>query len=80
MMKDVALELCEGRLVLCHEGGHSPIYVPFCGLAVLEALSGIGSRVEDPLLDTYAKLGGQRLQPHQEEVIAEAARNISTLS
>ena len=27
--------LCDGRLVMAHEGGYSPSYVPFCGLAVL---------------------------------------------
>ena len=29
-----------GRLVYCHEGGYAPGYAPFCGLAVLEELSG----------------------------------------
>ena len=31
------------RLVLAHEGGYSEIYVPFCGVAVLEELTGIKS-------------------------------------
>lgn len=31
----------EVPLVLCHEGGYSPEMVPFCGHAVIEALSGI---------------------------------------
>ena len=41
-------KLCGGRLVMAHEGGYSPSYVPFCGLAVLEALAGKTSGVEDP--------------------------------
>jgi acetoin utilization deacetylase AcuC-like enzyme len=36
----IADELCDGRLVMSHEGGYSPVYVPYCGLAVLEALAG----------------------------------------
>lgn len=31
------------RLVLAHEGGYSEIYVPFCGVKVLEELSGVDS-------------------------------------
>jgi hypothetical protein len=33
-----------------HEGGYAEAYVPFCGLAVMEALSGIRTEVQDPLL------------------------------
>ena len=40
LLLEAADELCEGRLVLSHEGGYSPTYVPFCGLAVVEELSG----------------------------------------
>lgn len=40
-----------GRLVLVHEGGYSEAYVPFCGLAVLEALSGVRTEVIDPMLE-----------------------------
>ena len=29
-----------GRLVATHEGGYSNAYVPFCGLAVIEEMSG----------------------------------------
>jgi acetoin utilization deacetylase AcuC-like enzyme len=43
--------LCGGRLVLVHEGGYSEAYVPFCGQAVMETLSGIATPVADPLLE-----------------------------
>ena len=33
-------ELCDGRLVLCHEGGYSSAYVAYCGLAIVERLAG----------------------------------------
>ncbi|MEO0358302.1 MAG: class II histone deacetylase, partial [Pseudomonadota bacterium] len=32
-IKDAAARLCDGRLVLVHEGGYSEVYVPFCGHA-----------------------------------------------
>jgi len=40
-----------GRLVLVHEGGYSEAYVPFCGHAVIEELSGRRTKVVDPLLE-----------------------------
>jgi acetoin utilization deacetylase AcuC-like enzyme len=43
--------LCCGRLVIVHEGGYSETYVPFCGHAVIEALSGETSDVVDPMMD-----------------------------
>lgn len=74
MLRDTAMELCEGKLVACHEGGYSPTYVPFCGLAVLEAMAGIDTAIEDPMRAWYARLGGQELQPHQAAVIDQAAQ------
>ncbi|MNO65943.1 Histone deacetylase-like amidohydrolase [compost metagenome] len=50
-MRDLADRLCGGRLVLVHEGGYSEAYVPFCGLATLEALSGVRTGVIDPMLE-----------------------------
>lgn len=48
-------ELCGGKLVLVHEGGYSEVYVPFCGHAVLEELSGSDITAPDPLAATLAK-------------------------
>jgi acetoin utilization deacetylase AcuC-like enzyme len=70
----VAREVCDGRVVACHEGGYSPAYVPYCGLAILEEMSGIRTGLADPLLDGFAAFAGQKLQPHQEAVISEAAK------
>ena len=63
-----------GRLVVIHEGGYAPAYAPYCGLAVLEELSGIRSAVEDPFLPIFEGYAYQELQPHQEAVIAEVAQ------
>ncbi len=35
---------------MVHEGGYAESYVPFCGLAVMEQLSGVRTEVQDPLL------------------------------
>jgi len=43
--------LCDGRLVMVHEGGYAEAYVPFCGLAVVETLCDIRTEVSDPLLE-----------------------------
>ena len=48
-LKLLAQDLCQSRLVLAHEGGYSEVQVPFCGLAVIEALSGITTDATDPL-------------------------------
>ena len=49
-VQEAADRLCGGKLVMVHEGGYAESYVPFCGLAVMEALSGVKTEVEDPLL------------------------------
>ncbi len=66
-------ECCAGRIVATHEGGYSNAYVPFCGLAVLEALSGIRSDASDPYLDELMSMAGHELLPHQQAVIDAAA-------
>lgn len=72
MVKQVADELCEGRLVACHEGGYSEKQAAFCGLAVLEAFSEIETGVRDPSLDWISGFAGQELQPHQDAAIRRA--------
>lgn len=64
--------LCGGRLILAHEGGYSPVLVPFCGLAVLEELAGHRTEVVDPYLAAIEGYG-QQLRLHQAEAVARAA-------
>lgn len=66
-------DLCGGRLAVSHEGGYSAAYVPYCGLAVLEALSGLRTPIDDPFLPVFQGYGGQDLQPHQSAAIDAAA-------
>jgi len=74
MLKETAAEVCGGRLVMLHEGGYSTAYVPFCGLATMEELSGVKTEVVDPFEEFFQGVGGQDLLPHQEEVINQAAQ------
>ena len=66
----LADELCDGRLVLCHEGGYEPNSVPYFGLAVIETLSGLASDIQDPHLAAMRALPGQALAEHQRQWIA----------
>ena len=74
-----AEELCGGRIVMCHEGGYNAPTVPFFALAVIEELAGELSGVDDPFLDIMAGLGGQELQPHQDEAIRRAESLLANL-
>ncbi|MCB2111338.1 MAG: class II histone deacetylase [Defluviimonas sp.] len=66
---ELAGELCGGRIVAVHEGGYSEAYVPFCGLAVIEALAGRRSQVVDPFLDLL-----QDQQPAADMIAFQRAR------
>ncbi len=61
--------LCDGKLAFVHEGGYSKIYVPFCGLAVIETLSGQRSEVVDKIGAEIALWGQQDILPHQRALI-----------
>jgi acetoin utilization deacetylase AcuC-like enzyme len=78
MVKREAESLCDGRLLMIHEGGYSAAYAPFCGLAVVEELAGRTSAVEDPYLERYSALSGDEIQPAQiravEDVVQQRTR------
>jgi acetoin utilization deacetylase AcuC-like enzyme len=68
----LADEVCDGRLVVIQEGGYSPVYTPFCGLAVLETLAGV--RVaDDPFLEVFEPMPGQSLSDEGRRYIDAAA-------
>lgn len=50
---DLTARVCNGRLILVHEGGYSETYVPFCGHAVLERLSGSKIHAPDPFAEVF---------------------------
>ena len=77
-MLDAAGSICDGRLALTHEGGYSEVLVPFCGLAVMEELSGIETEARGSMFyETGDAMGYQDLQPHQATVIDAAAALIA---
>jgi acetoin utilization deacetylase AcuC-like enzyme len=62
-------------IVVLNEGGYSPVYVPFCLLAVLEGLVGVRTEVEDPLVATSEhEHAATRLRPEHEEAVDRARR------
>jgi acetoin utilization deacetylase AcuC-like enzyme len=71
-LRDAAARLCGGHLVASHEGGYSAGHVPFCGLSVIEALSGLSSGIDDPFA-YLADVPGQSIAPHQREAVDAAA-------
>ncbi len=60
IMTQMIMDAGNGKVAVAHEGGYSEVYVPFCGHAVLEAMSSSVTRIEDPML---ARVTGQ--QPNQ---------------
>ena len=76
-----AASLCGGRLALVHEGGYSEAVVPFCGVAVMEALSGHASDVVDPTREMFeAWQPGARQSQFQRGLIDELAAATPLLS
>ncbi len=76
-IKQAAADLCDGRLVLVHEGGYSEIYVPFCGHATIEELSGSTTTAPDPLAETFAiRQPSARFDAFLRDVVREAARDL----
>ena len=55
IVQAAADDLCGGRLMMAHEGGYSEVYVPFCGHAVLEEMSGSAIHATDPFAEIFAK-------------------------
>jgi len=71
-LKSAADKWCAGRLVMCHEGGYSSAYVPWCGLAVIEELSGVRTDAVDPY-QYVASWPGQQLKSAEADVIKGAS-------
>lgn len=81
LVREAAERLCQGRLVLVHEGGYSEAYVPFCGLAAIEELSGIRTDVTDPLLEfVQMQQPNQAFAAFQRRLIDELAEAHSPLA
>ncbi|TCJ19962.1 class II histone deacetylase [Rubrobacter taiwanensis] len=74
LLMGAAEELCGGRLVAVHEGGYAESTVPFCGLAVVEELSGVRTPVEDPFEELFsAQQPARRVLEFQRTLVDEMA-------
>lgn len=69
LIMDAADRVCDGKLLLCHEGGYWGSTTPFDALAIMETLSGKKSKVDNPFIPLFKHMGGQTLQPHQDDFI-----------
>ena len=73
ILMDVADEVCAGRIMMTHEGGYSPTYVPLCGVSVLSELSGVPVDVLHPLYAGFDTMPEHRISADQQRAI-EAVR------
>lgn len=74
VMLDVAAEVCDGRLMMTHEGGYSPTYVPICGVTVLSEMSGVPVDVVNELYAGFDDKPESRLTDAQRAVVAEVRK------
>jgi acetoin utilization deacetylase AcuC-like enzyme len=79
LLAELADRVCAGRLVMSHEGGYSSVYVPYCGLAVLEAMSGLSTGVIDPFSHLIPYPTQVVPRPFQLEPIIEAVALVRDL-
>jgi acetoin utilization deacetylase AcuC-like enzyme len=73
----VAAEVSGGRLLMSHEGGYSSFYVPYCGLAVIEQMSGHRSDTDFSAVAPDGHRGAPRkLEQHEHDAVERAAANV----
>jgi acetoin utilization deacetylase AcuC-like enzyme len=75
MLIDAAERLCDGRVLFIHEGGYSSMYVPYCGLRIVEELSGERTGVPDALNDGDPTQ--HPLHDHERAAVAASAANLA---
>ncbi|WP_217212866.1 class II histone deacetylase [Streptomyces sp. AC550_RSS872] len=71
----VAEEVCGGRVAVVQEGGYSPHYVPFCGLAVIETLAGV-KVLDDAFFPVVGGMTGHETTAHQKALVDEVAARV----
>ena len=69
-----ANDMCEGRILMTHEGGYSAATVPFFAHAVMETLANENMGIKDPFQNIIGNLGQQELQPHQDDLIKQVEK------
>ena len=76
-LMSVADRVCGGKVIMTHEGGYNATYSPFCGLFVLQQLSGI-TKLNDPFAhgNDYP---GQDLKKQESDVIDRAVELLESI-
>ncbi len=76
-IKAAAERLCDGKLVMVHEGGYSEVYVPFCGHATLAVLADSDNQLPDPFAEAFARRQpSARFDGFLRETISDMARTL----
>jgi len=71
----IADDICGGRLMMAHEGGYSEVYVPFCGHAVLQEMSGSSIDAPDPFAQSFElRQPNARLQAVYSDMLGDLAQ------
>jgi acetoin utilization deacetylase AcuC-like enzyme len=77
ILMHVAADVCDGRLLMSHEGGYSSFYVPYCGLAVIEQMSGHRSDTDfSGVAPDGHRAGPRPLEAHERAAVERAAANV----
>jgi acetoin utilization deacetylase AcuC-like enzyme len=77
LVLEAAEHLCDGRLVVVHEGGYAESAVPFCGLAIIETLAGVRTEVVDPFEEIFvAQQPTARVVEYQCAIVDDIAREL----
>ena len=72
-LMEVAADVCDGRLLMSHEGGYSSFYVPYCGLAVIEQMSGQRSDTDfSGVAPDSHRSGPRALEAHERAAVERA--------
>jgi acetoin utilization deacetylase AcuC-like enzyme len=74
LMVELAERVCEGRLILFHEGGYSASYVPFCTTAAVEALVGVDLGIVDLYATSHELARSQTIYSQETRQALLAAR------
>lgn len=75
LMRTLADEACEGRLVMLQEGGYSAAYVPYCTVAAVEPLLGADLGIVDLYAGTSELERCQTIFTQETQDAIAAARN-----
>lgn len=73
ILLDVAQETSHGRVMMTHEGGYSPTYVPLCGVSVLSEMSGVDVDVIGELLAGFDTMPEHTMNSLQKQAVDSAA-------